>query len=197
MAAEEAVDAEIADPGLGAAIDDQLRHDGAGGGAELEAVQREAELVIEPIMARTRTRHGQLVGRARFDAGPGAHDGGVTHHWKQLEHGVLNNQCDIGFAEVPIALPLVRLLALPRVAVLPAGHRLASKATLQPRDFEGETFVSLWAGSTSQHLIDQVFHRDDVRRTLRVETTLPVAASETGTRPVAYHDLTCAINVTT
>jgi DNA-binding transcriptional LysR family regulator len=88
---------------------------------------------------------------------------------------VLNNQCDIGFAEVPIAhsgLPILRLPPLARVAVLPAGHRLAAKEVLQPRDFEGETFISLSAGSTGRHLIDQVFHRDDVRRVLRVETTL-------------------------
>ena len=88
---------------------------------------------------------------------------------------VLNNQCDIGFAEVPIAhagLHSVRLPAPARVAVLPGGHRLAAKATLQPRDFEGETFVSLTAGSTGRHLIDQVFNRDDVRRVLRVETSL-------------------------
>jgi DNA-binding transcriptional LysR family regulator len=88
---------------------------------------------------------------------------------------VLNNQCDIGFAEVPIAhsgLPSVRLPGLPRVAILPFGHRLANKAMLEPRDFEGETFVSLTAGSTSRHLIDQVFNRDDVRRVLRVETSL-------------------------
>src|SRR3569832_1290450 len=41
---------------------------------------------------------------------------------------VLNNQCDIGFAEVPIAhsgLPSLRLPAPARVAVLPTGHRLA------------------------------------------------------------------------
>jgi DNA-binding transcriptional LysR family regulator len=87
---------------------------------------------------------------------------------------VLNNQCDIGFAEVPIAhgLPSLRLPPLPRVAVLPAGHRLAARDVLEPRDFEGETFVSLSAGSSSRHLIDQVFHRNDVRRVLRVETTL-------------------------
>lgn len=88
---------------------------------------------------------------------------------------VLNNQCDIGFAEVPIAhsgLPCVRLPALPRVAVLPADHRLAAKAVLEPRDFEGEAFVSLSAGSSSRHLIDQVFNREDVRRVMRVETSL-------------------------
>jgi DNA-binding transcriptional LysR family regulator len=43
---------------------------------------------------------------------------------------------------------------------------------LQPRDFEGENFVSLSAGSSSRHLIDQIFNRDDVRRVLRVETSL-------------------------
>ncbi|MGJ4944816.1 LysR substrate-binding domain-containing protein [Bradyrhizobium sp. HKCCYLS1011] len=88
---------------------------------------------------------------------------------------VLNHQCDIGFAEVPIAhagLPSIRLPALPRVAVLPTGHHLAAKTTLEPRDFEGETFVSLSAGTSSRHVIDQVFHRVDVRRVLRVETTL-------------------------
>ncbi|MGY4474585.1 LysR substrate-binding domain-containing protein [Bradyrhizobium sp. USDA 3364] len=88
---------------------------------------------------------------------------------------VLNNQCDIGFAEGPIAhsgLPCVRMPALPRVAVLPAGHRLASKATLEPPDFEDETFISLSAGSTGRHLIDQAFGRYDVRRILRVETML-------------------------
>jgi len=89
---------------------------------------------------------------------------------------VLNNQCDVGFAEVPIAhagLESVRLLPAPaRVAILPSGHRLSAKATLQPRDFEGETFVSLTAGSTGRHLIDQAFNRDDVRRVLRVETSL-------------------------
>ncbi|MEH2503152.1 DNA-binding transcriptional LysR family regulator [Bradyrhizobium sp. AZCC 1578] len=88
---------------------------------------------------------------------------------------VLNNQCDIGFAEVPIAhvgLSIVRLPAPPRVAVLPEGHRLAAKAMLEPRDFEGETFVSLTTGSTGRHLIDQAFNRDDVRRVLRVETSL-------------------------
>jgi DNA-binding transcriptional LysR family regulator len=88
---------------------------------------------------------------------------------------VLNNQCDIGFAEVPIAhsgLPCVQLPALPRVAILPAGHRLTAKPTLEPRDFEGETFVSLSAGSGSRHLIDQIFNREDVHRVLRVETSL-------------------------
>jgi DNA-binding transcriptional LysR family regulator len=66
----------------------------------------------------------------------------------------------------------VRLPPPARVAIVPDGHRLAAKTTLQPRDFEGETFISLTAGSTGRHLIDQAFNRDDVRRVLRVETSL-------------------------
>lgn len=88
---------------------------------------------------------------------------------------VLNNQCDVGFAELPIAhpgLPIRRLPPVARVAVLPEGHRLAAKALLEPRDFQGETFVSLTAGSTGRHLVDQAFQRDDVRRVLRIETSL-------------------------
>ncbi|TGD98699.1 LysR substrate-binding domain-containing protein [Methylobacterium nonmethylotrophicum] len=88
---------------------------------------------------------------------------------------VINNQCDVGFAEVPIAhagVPSLRLPGVARVAVLPEGHRLAGKARLEPRDFAGETFVSLTAGSTGRHLVDQAFHRDGVRRILRIETAL-------------------------
>src|SRR6202047_5321726 len=53
---------------------------------------------------------------------------------------VLNNQCDIGFAEVPIAhagLSSVRLPAPARVAILPAGHRLPAKGAAQRRAVEG------------------------------------------------------------
>ncbi len=88
---------------------------------------------------------------------------------------VLNNQCDLGFAEIPIAhagLQSVRMPALPRVAIMPEGHRLAAKASLVPADFEGEDFVSLSAGSASRHLVDQVFDKADVNRVSRVETSL-------------------------
>jgi DNA-binding transcriptional LysR family regulator len=88
---------------------------------------------------------------------------------------VLNLQCDIGFAEVPIAhagLPIIRMPVLPRVAILPEGHRLCAKSVLRPRDFEDETFISLTPGSASRHLIDSVFSKHGVSRVLRVETTL-------------------------
>lgn len=88
---------------------------------------------------------------------------------------VINMQCDLGFAEVPIAhagLPTVAMPALPRVAVLPEGHRLCAKASLQPRDFEGETFISLTLASPGRHFIDAIFAKHGVSRLLRVETSL-------------------------
>src|SRR5436305_15033436 len=86
-----AVDAEIADPDLGAAIDDQLRHHGAGARAELEAMQRKAELVIEPGVAGARAEHRQIIARLRFDAGPGPHDGCAAHHGEEFEHRALTD----------------------------------------------------------------------------------------------------------
>jgi len=149
---------------------------------------------LERITAAAEEIRGRRIGSLRIAALPALSNGYLPrlagHFLKQRPNlnlaffgvispividWVLNNQCDIGFAEVPIAhsgLPIVRLPALPRVAILPAGHRLAAKAVLEPRDFEGENFVSLSAGSSSRHLIDQVFNRDDVRRVLRVETNL-------------------------
>lgn len=88
---------------------------------------------------------------------------------------VLNGQCDVGFAEVPIAhagLNAIRMPAVARVAVVPERHRLAEKAVIVPRDFEGETFISLSAGTASRHPVDAVFSREDVTRVLRVETSL-------------------------
>ncbi len=88
---------------------------------------------------------------------------------------VLNLQCDVGFAEAPMAhsgLMTVRMPVLPRVAILPEGHRLCSKAVLRPRDFEDETFISLTPGSVSRYVIDDVFAKHNVRRDLRIETTL-------------------------
>ena len=88
---------------------------------------------------------------------------------------VLNHQCDIGFAECRSPIPVFRACGCRHPLVLRfflPDTELAAKATLQPHDFEGETFVSLTAGSTGRHLIDQAFNRDDVRGVLRVETSL-------------------------
>ncbi len=88
---------------------------------------------------------------------------------------VANRQCDLGFAEAHFARPGLESVPLPtldRVAVVPAGHRLARKRTLVPEDFDGENFISLSLGSVSRHMIDEVFASRKVQRVLRVETQL-------------------------
>ena len=88
---------------------------------------------------------------------------------------VANRQCDIGFAEMPIANPGLEALPMPtlaRVAVVPEGHRLTRKATLTPKDFEGENFISLKHGAGSRYMIDKVFADRSISRVMRVETHL-------------------------
>lgn len=88
---------------------------------------------------------------------------------------VNNRQCDLGFVEMPIANPGLEVRAmptLPRVAVMPRGHRLAEKDVISPQDFEGENFISLKHGLGGRHLIDQVFAESKVNRIMRVETHL-------------------------
>src|SRR5215213_7614392 len=75
-----AVDAEIADPCLGAAAHDQFRHHGAGAGTELEAMQRKAELVIKALVTDTRPEDGQIIFCLGLDTGPGADNAGAAHH---------------------------------------------------------------------------------------------------------------------
>ena len=88
---------------------------------------------------------------------------------------VANRQCDIGFAEMPIANPGLEVVPMPtlaRVAVMPENHRLARKSTLMPKDFEGENFISLKHGAGSRYRIDKIFSDRGITRIMRVETHL-------------------------
>jgi DNA-binding transcriptional LysR family regulator len=88
---------------------------------------------------------------------------------------VANRQCDIGFAEMPLANPGLEAVPMPtlaRVAVVPEGHRLARKASIAAKDFEGENFISLKHGSRARYQIDKVFSDRGISRILRVETHL-------------------------
>ena len=64
----ETIDTEIADPGLGATVDDQLRHHGTSAGAKLEAMQRKPELVIKAFVAGAGPEHRQIIFRPGLDA---------------------------------------------------------------------------------------------------------------------------------
>lgn len=88
---------------------------------------------------------------------------------------VANRQCDLGFAETPLANPGLEALPMPtvsRVAVVPTNHRLARKSVIHARDFEGESFVSLKHGTVSRYKVDRVFSERNISRVMRVETHL-------------------------
>jgi DNA-binding transcriptional LysR family regulator len=88
---------------------------------------------------------------------------------------VAQGQCDLGFAETSIehaAVQLERMPTAPFVAVLPQAHRLARKAKLKPRDFDGENFISLGPSTVSRFRIDRVFSEHGVTRVMRIETPL-------------------------
>lgn len=95
-----------------------------------------------------------------------------------LEEWMSAQRFDLGLTEATQAPPgteLEPLLALDEVCVLPAGHRLASKKKLTPRDFEGEAFVSLAMGDPYRAQIDAVFSDAGVHRRMAVETHSAVA----------------------
>ncbi len=79
-----------------------------------------------------------------------AHEGvRVTHnvHTSQrIADLVAAGQADFGIAQLPLGREDVRRVAAwrcPCVAVLPAGHALADKDTLNPKDLDGVPFVAL------------------------------------------------------
>jgi DNA-binding transcriptional LysR family regulator len=65
-----------------------------------------------------------------------------------------------------------KLPAVRYVAVLPPGHRLAKRAAIRARDFDGENFIALGDSTRSRFRIDDVFAKHGVTPTVRVKTPL-------------------------
>ncbi|MDG0862199.1 LysR family transcriptional regulator [Pelomonas aquatica] len=88
---------------------------------------------------------------------------------------------DLGLAEQAVPLPGLRvepLLEADEVAVLPAGHALASRQRLALADFEGRDFISLAEDDPYRREIDARFAAANVTRRLRVQTHSAVAVCE-------------------
>jgi DNA-binding transcriptional LysR family regulator len=95
-----------------------------------------------------------------------------------LEEWMSAQRFDLGLTEAREAPPgtvIEPLLSMDEVCVLPAGHRLAAKKKLVPRDFEGEAFVSLAPDDPYRAQIDAVFAEAGVQRRMAVETHSAVA----------------------
>ena len=97
----------------------------------------------------------------------------------QVVDWVATGFCDIGFAQYPLDFPTLdveALPAVPAVAVLPEGHRLAEKPFLEAHDFIGEPFVSLAGSSQWRYRIDALFSAARVTQQTRIETPLSMIA---------------------
>lgn len=100
------------------------------------------------------------------------------HSSQRVLQCIASQQFDIGFAEIEAEHPAVHsrtLLEAPMVAILPKKHRLLERETLEPKDFEGENFVSLGSNYSTRQRIDAVFLGHNVTRKMQVETQLSMA----------------------
>ncbi|CAJ9895348.1 LysR substrate-binding domain-containing protein [Burkholderia pseudomallei] len=92
---------------------------------------------------------------------------------------IANRQADVGFATATPVGPGVTLtsfVTLPGLCVLPAGHPLAERTEIRPRDLDGERFVSFARDSAFRHLIDDVFRTEGVARRIVIESGSAAAA---------------------
>ena len=88
---------------------------------------------------------------------------------------MVNNQCDLGFIESStptFSLRTIKIPAVPRVAVLYRGHRLAEKEVIHITDFNGEDFIALPAESVSMRRIRAVMNAHGVSIRSRAESPL-------------------------
>ena len=56
------------------------------------------------------------------------------------------------------------------VCVLPADHPLCEKSVINVRDLENEPFISLSRGSPFRAKVDEIFARENIKRTFAIET---------------------------
>jgi len=97
----------------------------------------------------------------------------------QVMEWVASGFCDVGFAQSPLDFPNIEvelLTPVPGAAVIPAGHRLAEKAVLEPPDFADEPFVLLEQSTPMRYHTDAIFSAARISRISRVETPLSMIA---------------------
>lgn len=96
-----------------------------------------------------------------------------THSSSSVRQRIANQQFDIGLATSAPEIPGVTSRTFLRsvgACVLAPGHRLASKAVIEPADLAGEPFISLMVGDQTRRRIDRLFEDAGVERDLTIET---------------------------
>jgi DNA-binding transcriptional LysR family regulator len=84
-----------------------------------------------------------------------------------------SHYCDIGFVANVVEAPSIerrQLYRVPGLCALPPGHPLAKRKIIEPRDLEGEPFISLSLEDGARARVDQTFERYGVNRQMTLET---------------------------
>ncbi|EKG35845.1 MULTISPECIES: LysR family transcriptional regulator [Pseudomonas] len=90
-----------------------------------------------------------------------------------LEEWLSAQRYDLGLTEAATAPPgteLVPLMVVDEVCVLPVGHPLLEKHTLEPKDFDSQPFVSLSNLDSYRQQIDEIFLQAQVERQMVLDT---------------------------
>lgn len=92
---------------------------------------------------------------------------------RQIAELVSTRQFDVGIVELPLSRPAIEIEPLEPVAsmaVLPAGHRLASKKLISLKDLDGERMVMLSQHSFLRYQMDEAFSKLGVAPNVVLET---------------------------
>ncbi|MFI5013100.1 MAG: LysR family transcriptional regulator [Hyphomicrobiales bacterium] len=87
---------------------------------------------------------------------------------------LLNLRYEFGLMETGVAVQGTSIREIPigdEVCILPTGHPLCARKIVEPRDFEGECFVSLAQDDVYRQRYDKIFDEAGVSRRMPVETT--------------------------
>ena len=90
-----------------------------------------------------------------------------------LEEWLSAQRYDLGLTETshtPAGTERSALFTGDEVCVLPAGHPLATRATLTPEDFSGQRYISLSRTDSYRHILDGIFAEHGVQRRMVMET---------------------------
>ena len=122
--------------------------------------------LLPGALARMQQAHGEVAVSVATQDGP------LLQEWMSAQ------RFDLGLtesADAPAGTRTMSLPAMDEVAVLPANHFLAEKSLLTPKDFAGQSFISLARDDPYRLQIDAVFAKARVQRKMLLETLSAVA----------------------
>lgn len=97
-----------------------------------------------------------------------------TSRRDQVIDFVASHRCDLGVTTLPAYAESLRVESLAQgsgLFIAAAGHPLAQKAVIQPRDLENVNFVSFPMDSPFRFQVDSIFERMGVNREMKVEAS--------------------------